>query len=149
MSDPTTNSTETIHATGHENVRAEHDSTFEVTTDDWLTPAGDCILAVDADRTPADFAPAFVDACRDHEATITAEIVVVDGDGKTHEETITGSGHPDLAFDNDRSAVGRTSDYVDDRTIMVAADKAAADLDRDLVDALAAGVDLELMLRVD
>ena len=141
--------TETIHATGHENVRAEHGSTFEVTTDDWLTPAGDCILAVEADRTPADFDPAFVEACQDHEATITAELVVGDGDDEPHEATIVGSGHPDLAFDNDRSAVGRTSDYVDDRTIMVEADKAAADLDRDLVDALAAGADLELTLRVD
>ncbi|MFB6236501.1 MAG: DUF371 domain-containing protein [Halopenitus sp.] len=141
--------TETIHATGHENVRAEHDSTFEVTTDDWLTPAGDCILAVEADRTPADFDPEFVDACRSHDATITAEIVVGDGDDEIHEETITGSGHPDLEFDNDRSAVGRTSDYVDDRTIMVDADKAAADLDRDLVAALAAGAELELTLQVD
>ncbi|WP_430504631.1 DUF371 domain-containing protein [Haloparvum sp. PAK95] len=148
---------ETIHATGHENVRAEHGSTFEVTTDDWLTPAGDCILAVEADRTPADFAPAFVQACRDSDATITAELVVGDGDDdgdaadedERHEATIVGSGHPDLAFNNDRSAVGRTSEYVDDRTIMVKADAAAADLDRDLVDALAAGADLELTLRVD
>lgn len=142
--------TETIHATGHENVRAEHGSTFEVTTDDWLTPAGDCILAVDADRTPADFDPAFVEACQDHDATITATIVVDDErDDETQEATIVGAGHPDLAFDDDRSAVGRTSDYVDDRTIMVEADRAAADLDRDLVDALAAGADLELTLRVD
>jgi len=142
--------TETVHATGHENVHAAHDSTFEVTTDDWLTPAGDCILAVEADRTPADFDPEFVAACRDHEATITAEVVVEDGPtGDTHTATITGSGHPDLTFEGDRSAVGRTSDYVDDRTIMVGADRAAGDLDRDLVDALANGGDLELTLRVD
>ena len=65
---------EVIHARGHENVTAEHASTFEVTTDDYLTPAGDCILAIGADRTPADFDPAFVAACRDPDATITATV---------------------------------------------------------------------------
>ncbi len=29
-----------IHARGHENVTAQHASTFEVTSDDFLTPAG-------------------------------------------------------------------------------------------------------------
>jgi len=60
---------EVIHARGHENVSAEHASTFEVTTDDFLTAAGDCILAIDADRAPADFDPDFVAACRDADAT--------------------------------------------------------------------------------
>jgi len=44
--------TEVIRARGHENVQSTHASTFEVTSDDWLTPAGDCILAIEADRTP-------------------------------------------------------------------------------------------------
>ena len=65
---------EVIHARGHEHVAAEHASTFEVTTDDYLTPAGDCILAIEADRAPADFDPAFVEACRDAAATITMTI---------------------------------------------------------------------------
>jgi hypothetical protein len=133
-----------VRATGHENVSAEHASTFELTSDDWLTPAGDCILAVEADTVPADFDAEFVDACQSHEATITATLRA---DG--HEETIEGRGHPDLSFENARSMVGRTSDYVDDRTVMVGADKAAGDLDRALVDALAAGADLECVLRVE
>ena len=139
---------ETIDAHGHEHVRAEHASTFEVTSDDWLTPAGDCILAIEATTTPAEFDPAFKRACRSHEATITATIVV-EADERTHEETIVGSGHPDLTFAGDRSAVARTSTYVDDRTVMVEADAAAADLDRDLVAALADGADCTLRLAVD
>ena len=135
--------TETIHARGHEHVQSAHASTFEVTSDDWLTPAGDCILAIEADRTPADFADAFVAAAQSHDAHITATLST---DGHSH--TITGRGHPDLTFAGDRSAVGRTSDYVDDRTIMVGADGAAADIDRDLVDALAGGAELTLELRV-
>jgi hypothetical protein len=133
-----------VRANGHENVSAEHASTFELTSDDWLTPAGDCILAVEADTVPADLDAAFVEACQSHEATITATLRA-----GGHEATIEGRGHPDLSFENDRSMVGRTSDYVDDRTIMVGADKAAADIDRDLVAALAEGADLECVLRVD
>jgi hypothetical protein len=134
---------EVVHARGHENVSAEHASTFEVTSDDYLTPAGDCILGVEADRVPADFDPEFVAACQSHDATITA---TVEAGGYT--VRIEGRGHPDLSLENERSIVGRTSDYVDDRTVLVAADAAAGDLDRDLVDALAGGADLTLTLGV-
>lgn len=135
---------EIVHATGHEHVSAEHGTTFEVTTDDFLTPAGDCILAIEADRAPVDFKSSFVEACQDESATITATIEV---DGK-HAE-ITGSGHPDLTFDSERSAVARTSTYVDDRTIMLNADAAATHIDREIVDALAEGADLKLTLSVE
>ena len=144
--------TETVHARGHENVTAEHASTFEFTTDDWLTPAGDCILAVDADRTPRDFDPAFRTACRDPAATITATITVEsDSNDETRSARIVGRGDPDLTLVDDRSMVGRTSDYTDDeRTILVDADAAAADLDRDLVDALSAdNASVELRLDVE
>lgn len=135
---------ETVRAHGHDHVAAEHESTLELTTDDFLTPAGDCILGIEADRAPVDFADEFVDACRDADATIT---LVLEADG--HREAVTGSGHPDLEFDNDRSMVARTSTYVDDRTILVDADTAAADVDRDLVAALADGADLTATLRVE
>jgi len=135
--------TEIIRARGHEHVQATHTSTFELTSDDWLTPAGDCILAIEADRTPADFADEFVAAAQSHDATITATVSTAD-----HSQTISGRGHPELTFDGDRSAVGRTSDYVDDRTIMVGAEHAADGIDRELVDALANGADLTVELRV-
>jgi hypothetical protein len=62
---------------------------------------------------------------------------------------VTGSGHPELSFENERSHVLRTSDYVDDRTVMVDADAAAGDVDRDLVAALADGAALTLTLSVE
>ena len=140
---------EVIRATGHEHVTAEHASTFELTTDDWLTPAGDCILGVEADRTPADFDSAFRAACQDASATIEATLTVERDDGERVVETITGRGHPELALHDDRSMVGRTSDYTDDeRTILIDADSAAADVDRELVDALGDGAALTLRLEV-
>ncbi|WP_423745624.1 DUF371 domain-containing protein (plasmid) [Haladaptatus sp. SPP-AMP-3] len=135
---------ETIHARGHENVSGRHASTFEVTTDDFLTPAGDCILAIEADRAPADFDPDFVDACRDEDAAIT--VTVEAGD---HAETVTGRGHPGLEFDSDRSMVGRTSDYVDERTFVVGCEFAAEGFDRDLVRALADGAEAVITVEVE
>jgi hypothetical protein len=137
---------EVIRARGHERVAATHESTFEVTTDDWLTPAGDCIVGVEADRAPADFDDDFVAACCDPEATITLTLSLDDGDAS---QRIRARGHPDLTFDSDRSAVVRTSTYVDDRTVAVGADAAAAGLDRNLVAALADGAALTLTLAVE
>jgi hypothetical protein len=134
---------ERIQGSGHENVAATHASTLEVTTDDYLTPAGDCILAIEADRAPAEFDPGFVAACQSTDARLTATIRA---DG--HEATVEGHGHPELSLSSDRSAVVRTSEYIDDRTVMIGADAAAADLDRDLVAALGAGAKLTFELSV-
>ena len=135
---------ERVRAVGHENVRGEHESTFEFTTDDFLTPAGDCILGIEADKAPADFDPAFVDACRDVDAEITAVIEA----GDTEAE-ISGRGDPGLTFEDERSLVGRTSTYVDDRTVMLEADMAAGDLDRGLISTLGSGEPVTLRLRVE
>jgi hypothetical protein len=135
---------ESFRAVGHHHVEATHSSTLEVTSDDYLTPAGDCIVAIEAEMVPAALEESFVAACQDHAATI--ELTITAGE---HAATVTGSGHPELSFESDRSFVCRTSDYVDERTVMVAADKAAADLDRDLVTALADGMAATVTLRVD
>jgi hypothetical protein len=148
---------EVVRAVGHEHVTAEHASTFELTTDDWLTPAGDCIVGVEADRTPRDFSAEFREACRDADATITATVAVgesgaerVDLTDPAHADRIVGRGDPGLALVDDRSMVGRTSDYTDDeRTVLVDGDGAAADLDRDLVEALADGAPVALRLAVE
>jgi hypothetical protein len=134
---------EVIHSRGHENVTARHASTLEVTSDDYLTPAGDCILGIEADHVPAAFDDSFVAACQDSDSTVVA---VLEAGG--HTERIRGEGHPDLTFASERSLVCRTSDYVDDRTVAVGMDAAAGDIDRDLVAALADGAALTLTLTV-
>ncbi len=135
---------EVIHARGHEHVSAEHQSTFEVTTDDYLTPAGDCILAIDADRAPADFDPDFVEACRDATARITVTLETA-----THADSVTARGDPSLELTSERSAVGRTSEYVDERTLCLEAEHAAAGFDPDLVATLADGADVTVTITVD
>lgn len=135
---------EVVTARGHSNVTAEHESTFELTTDEYVTPAGDCILGIDASASPADFDPSFIAACRDSEAEISARL-----EARGCSDLITGRGAPGLQFSASRSLVGRTSTYIDGRTVMLEADKAAVDIDRDLVAALADGAALTCELRVD
>lgn len=134
---------EVITAAGHPNVTATHQSTLEVTTDDFLTEAGDCIIAIEADRAPADFDPAFVDACRSASATIEARLLAAG-----HEWRTVGRGDPELTFESDRSAVLRTSEYVDDRTVALEVGGAAADVDRRLIEALADGAGVHFVLSV-
>ncbi len=141
MNEPTA---EVLTAQGHENVSGTHGSTLEVTSDNYLTPAGDCILAVEADRVPSAFDSSFVDACQHEEATITLTLETAD-----HTEQVEARGDPDLTFESDRSLVVRTSEYVDDRTVAVDAEKAATDIDRDLISALAEGAQLTVTLSVE
>lgn len=133
-----------LQARGHEHVSAAHESTFEVTSDEFLTPAGDCIVGIESDAVPAEFPPAFVASCQSVEATITIDL---EADG--HTDRVVARGDPALTFDSDRSLVVRTSDYVDDRTVAVEADAAAADLDRALIDALADGAALDVEMSVE
>lgn len=128
---------QSIVAVGHENVRATHGSTLELTADEWLTPAGDCIVGVEAAPAPVDFEESVIAAARSADATVRLELRAGD-----HRATVSGRGDPSLTFEDARSMVCRTSTYVDDRTLMVGADRAAADLDRELVSALQAGTDL-------
>lgn len=128
---------------GHPEVRAAHRSTLEVTTENYLTSSGDCIIAVDMDGAPASFDPVFVAACRDASARIRARIKV-----DQHALTVEGWGDPELRCSSETSAVIRTSEYIDDRTVMTRADTAAADLPRDLVACLVDGAPLELTLSV-
>ena len=133
-----------ITASGHPNVTATHQSTLEVTSDDYLTKAGDCIVAIEADVVPAEFDESFIAACRDDTAEITASIEI-----GGHRELIRGRGDPALTFESDRAMVIRTSEYVDDRTVLVEADGAASTLDRGLVSASARGGDVTVTLSVN
>ena len=136
---------EQIHAVGHEHVSAEHTSTLELTSDDFLTPAGDCIVGIEADCVPADFDEEFVAACQNDDATITIDI-----EAGEYSDSVTARGDTALSFESERSAVIRTSDYVDDdRTIAVEASGAATDVNRELVAALADGADLTVTLTVE
>lgn len=135
--------TERVVATGHEHVQGTHTSTLELTTDDYLTPAGDCIVGINATKSPSSFSTAFTERCSSSNTTITCTLAV----GENSVE-ITGRGDPRLSFGSDRSLVIRTSQYVDDRTVMIDADTAANDLPRSMIEQLAGGATVRATLAV-
>ena len=113
---------------GHKNVTSLHKSTFEITKDAEIGPAADCIIGVDMDMTMLNFPEEFRERIADSNTKIIVELKTENGF-----DTITGWGHEDLTLTHPTDIVIRKSDYVCPRTLMIRADKAARDLDRDLV----------------
>ncbi|WP_456481648.1 DUF371 domain-containing protein [Methanopyrus sp.] len=119
-----------LKARGHENVTGRHRSTFEVTKDPEIGPTADCIIGVRADKACADLPRDFKLMLR---RGARVEVILRAGGA---EDRVLGVGHPRMTLRDDRSMVFRTSDYVDDRTVLINCDKAARDLDRGLIRAL-------------
>lgn len=135
-------SVEELYAQGHPNVLAKHPTTFEITKDTELTRRGDCVIGVNANKGPQDFSNQFRDLCRHDESRIQVQL---EADGIV--EFIEGRGSPKLTFNHSSESVGRKSSYASSRTIMVRADKAARDLNRELTDALTHS-DTKLWVRI-
>ncbi|WP_297490813.1 DUF371 domain-containing protein [Thermococcus sp.] len=121
---------EVIHCRGHENVRATHKSTLEFTKEDYLTPRGDCILCVSADKSLKDLSEDFKRALR-----MGKRLIVRIKVGGFVDEVIA-HGDPRLILDHEYSMVVRKSTYIDARTLAVRANKAAKDIDRRIVELL-------------
>ncbi|WP_456423593.1 DUF371 domain-containing protein [Thermococcus sp.] len=121
---------EVIHCKGHKNVRATHRSTLEITTEDFLTPRGDCIICVSADKSLKDLSEEFKEALRKG-----SKLRIVIKAGNLWDELIA-YGSPGLKLESPVSMVIRKSDYIDGRTLAIKANKSAKDLRRELVELL-------------
>jgi len=121
---------EIIHCRGHENVRATHRTTLEFTRENYLTPRGDCILCIEADRGINDLSDEFKAALRSGK-----KLLIRIKAGNVVDEVLA-EGSPELILDHEVSIVVRKSDYIDARTLAIRANKAAKDIKRELVDLL-------------
>ncbi|MCX8184984.1 MAG: DUF371 domain-containing protein [Sulfolobales archaeon] len=119
---------------GHENVRALHRSTLEVTKDSYLTPRGDCIIGVASSKSALEISQCVKEVLRGGGLLV---VVVATASGLYDYLYAEGSGR--LTFRDSRRIVIRRSSYVDDSTIGIRSSKAAGDLDRSLVEALRRG----------
>lgn len=122
---------------GHPNVTAQHKSTFEITKDKSLTKAGDCIIGLDIDKSMADFPDDFKKKLRNSNTKVTVKLRT-----ENSSDEITGYGHPDLPLTHKTDLVIRKSDFICPRTLMINADKASADLNRDMIKDLEESKDL-------
>ena len=121
---------EVIRCRGHENVKAIHRSTLEFTKEDYLTPRGDCIICVSADKGINDLSEEFKRALREGRKLVIRIRV-----GELVDEVIAW-GSPDLILDHPHSMVVRKSTYIDSRTLAIRANKAAKGIDRKIVEML-------------
>ncbi len=122
---------EVIHAFGHPNIRSTHPTTIMITKERQVTQRGDCVVAVDADKSVADLSAEFKNTLRQPKAKLTIELEV---DGLKGE--INAFGSPDLTLNHPNDLVIRTSEFVSDRTLAVKADKSSGDLSRAVVEKL-------------
>ncbi|MFZ8789592.1 MAG: DUF371 domain-containing protein [Acidilobaceae archaeon] len=130
-----------FRARGHNNIRATHRSTMEVTTEDYLTPRGDCIVGVSAEISPARL-PRELKEVISSDGSIVVAVLCSSGLC----DSVVGRGSSRMTLSDDRRMVFRRSSYVGPETVMVSASKAAVDLSRDIVKALKSGNDLVVVL---
>lgn len=122
---------EVIIARGHENIRATHRSTLEITREAELSRRGDCIIAVSANKALTDLSLEFKRHLLNEKAEVT---IHVEADGIV--EVVKAFGSPKLILTHPTDIVIRKSDYVCARTLAIKADKAACDFSRRLVEKL-------------
>ena len=132
-----------IRTRGHENVTSNHRSTFEITRDAEIGPTADCIIGVGMDRTMLDFPQEFKEQIANPNTKITVILETENG-----YDEIVGFGHENLTLTHPTDIVIRKSDYVCDRTLMIGADKAARDLDRNVIRDLKNGEIMEVTIKL-
>ncbi len=120
-----------FHAYGHPEIRSTHLTTLEITTEEHLTHRGDCIIAVNASKGLTDLPQEIRNALSASDGIVRMTLVV-----GSHRFATKGRGALGLSLSHPTDIVVRKSGFVSDRTLMVKADKAAADIPRDVVQLL-------------
>jgi hypothetical protein len=113
---------------GHQNIRSLHAKTIEITKDEHLTPRGDCIIGVRADKACADLDQLLKHRLRSNSSAVKIEIIVGD-----ESFLISGRGDERLSMLNAHDIVVRKTNFVCPRTMSVLCNKASSDMPRKLV----------------
>ncbi|MBN2013858.1 MAG: DUF371 domain-containing protein [Candidatus Altiarchaeota archaeon] len=135
--------TERISALGHRNVSARHETTFEVTKEKHLTPRGDCIISVSADKAFPELSEEFKKTLRGDDTVLEITISCA---GLS--EKVIAHGSCDLQLSHPTDLVVRRSSFICERTLAIRADKAAIDFNRELVKSLSENNPVEIELRI-
>ncbi len=129
---------------GHPNITSKHKSTFEVTMDKEIGLRADCIIGVSSDVKLSDLPGELLDAIRCEDTLIRIKLETVNS-----VDVISGYGHPALTLTHPTDMVCRKSDFICSRTLMIHADKAACDLNRELVEDLKQSGSLKVTIIIE
>lgn len=116
---------------GHPNVLSLHARTVEITKEASLTPRGDCIIGVRAEKACADIDEKIKKKLAKSDSYVKIEIIV----GNDSYE-ISGAGDERLTLQNEHDIVIRKTNFVCPRTLSVRCDKASSDIPRRMINAL-------------
>jgi hypothetical protein len=130
-----------IEAWGHINVRATHKTTFEITKEKELTPRGDCIIGVKATKGASELSNELKDIIKNNEAVLVIALFT-----ENHKDIVIARGSYRLTLGDQTKIIVRKSSYVNDATIGIYSNKAAVDIDRELIDDLRKGAKLTVLL---
>ncbi|HWQ65672.1 MAG TPA: DUF371 domain-containing protein [Methanospirillum sp.] len=128
-------------AYGHPEVLGTHQTTFEITAEDHLTAAGNCIIAVSAEKGASDLSSAFREIMMTPGSFLETELICDD-----IRVIICGSGSTSMTLDHPTDLVWRRSSFTCGRTIGICADHTAATLPRNLITHLRKGSVIEVIL---
>ncbi len=135
---------EHFFAFGHPEVVATHKTTFEITAEEHLSSAGNCIIAVRSEKGASDLSPDFKALMQipgsGLSTTLTCRDVTV---------TILASGSPGLLLDHPTDLVWRRSAFTCGRTIGTYASHTAITLPRELIELLREEHPLEVCMIVE
>ncbi|MGB5912851.1 MAG: DUF371 domain-containing protein [Promethearchaeia archaeon] len=118
---------EKIYAYGHNNISCTHNTTIEITKDNFLTRKGTCILGINASKACSDLKDDLKKRIR-NEAKIKV-IIKVDNSS----ESFYGFGCKDLCLSSQKDLVFRKSEYICDRTVLIKCSKSSKELDRNII----------------
>jgi len=132
---------------GHENITSKHKTTLEFTKDKDLGLEGDCIVGVKADFQLNKIKEFIKSLKNNKKITITIQTMTnninekiinnknnIDGKNNYNEKFIEKiNAEINKSFNSDKEMVIRKSDFIDERTFAIKADKAAFELNRDLI----------------
>ncbi|MCX8181676.1 MAG: DUF371 domain-containing protein [Candidatus Methanomethyliaceae archaeon] len=121
----------TFYAWGDPLITALHRTTIEVTKEKMKSIRGDCVVATRSELALRDLPEEFKRVAKLDGSRI-GMIIEVNG---MYEE-VWGRGHHSLTFESEEDMVIRKSGYICGRTLMINSDKAAADLNRNIVSLL-------------
>ena len=116
-----------FNAYGHPNILATHKTTLEFTKDKDVSLKGDCIVGANADFELSELKQ-FIKKLKNNKITIT--IKTIKKNNKI-EETITAEVNKN--FNDNHEFVIRKTDFVSERTFAIKSNKAAFELNRDLI----------------
>lgn len=121
---------EEIIAYGHPNVTSKHKTTLEITKAENIGKIADCIIAVKANKGCRDLSKELKDGLKEGRKI---KIIIEAGDIR---DTVVAYGSSELELSHLEDFVIRKSDFIDDRTLAIRADKAACELKKELTEKL-------------